>query len=224
MHPGYQNPDVIAPSGPVDPALTVLSVQSRSGRPIAVLANYSMHYYGAEPVSADYYGRFAAALARRIGADEPARTAPPFVAIMSQGTSGDQMWMDYGRPKKDPGLDAYADAVAAVGRAGLPGDRLPRLGSAGDGRDDARARPSRARRGPAGLGQGRHRRDEGPDAPPHLARGLRQGGDLPARRAPSRAEAPGHPDRRAGHHRDPQRGLRHHGAEDQGTEPVRDRR
>jgi Concanavalin A-like lectin/glucanases superfamily len=116
MHPGYQNPDVIAPSGPVDPALTVLSVQSRSGRPIAVLANYSMHYYGAEPVSADYYGRFATALARRIGAGaETGRGAafPPFVAIMSQGTSGDQMWMDYGQPKKDPGLDAYADAVAA---------------------------------------------------------------------------------------------------------------
>ena len=115
MHPGYQNPDVIAPSGPVDPALTVLSVQSRSGRPIAVLANYSMHYYGAEPVSADYYGRFAAALARRIGADHTAASSePPFVAIMSQGTSGDQMWMDYGRPKSDPGLDAYADAVAAT--------------------------------------------------------------------------------------------------------------
>jgi hypothetical protein len=115
MHPGYQNPDAIAPSGPVDPALTLLSVQSRSGRPIAVLANYSMHYYGAEPISADYYGRFATALARRIGAEPaPASTAPPFVAIMSQGTSGDQMWMDYGRPKKDPGLDAYADAVAAT--------------------------------------------------------------------------------------------------------------
>jgi hypothetical protein len=115
MHPGYQNPDAIAPSGPVDPALTVLSVQGGSGRPIAVLANYSMHYYGAEPVSADYYGRFAAALARRIGADRAADPgAPPFVAIMSQGTSGDQMWMDYGRPKKDLGLDAYADAVAAT--------------------------------------------------------------------------------------------------------------
>ena len=115
MHPGYQNPDAIAPSGPVNPALTVLSVQSRSGRPIAVLANYSMHYYGAQPVSADYYGRFAAALARRIGAEGApgSSTAAPFVAIMSQGTSGDQMWMDYGRPKKDPGLDAYADAVAA---------------------------------------------------------------------------------------------------------------
>jgi Concanavalin A-like lectin/glucanases superfamily len=109
MHPGYQNPDAIAPAGPVDPALTVLSVQSRNGRPIAVLANYSMHYYGAEPVSADYFGRFAAALARRIGAQA---VDPPFVGIMSQGTSGDQMWMDYGQPKKEPGLDAYADAVA----------------------------------------------------------------------------------------------------------------
>jgi hypothetical protein len=112
MHPGYQNPDAIAPSGPVDPGLTVLSVQSRAGRPIAVLANYSMHYYGASPISADYYGRFATALARRIGAVDNARE-PPFVSIMSQGTSGDQMWMDYGQPKKDPGLDAYADAVAA---------------------------------------------------------------------------------------------------------------
>lgn len=120
MHPGYQDPGAIVPSGPVDPALTVLAVQSRSGRPIAVLANYSMHYYGAQPVSADYYGRFAAALARRIGVGvgAPGASAPdsathPFVAMMSQGTSGDQMWMDYGRPKKDPGLDAYADAVAA---------------------------------------------------------------------------------------------------------------
>jgi len=111
MHPGYQNPDVIGPAGPVDPALTVLSVQSRAGRPIAVLANYSMHYYGAEPVSADYFGRFAAALAKRIGADS---VDPPFVGIMSQGTSGDQMWMDYGGPKKDPGLDAYASDVARV--------------------------------------------------------------------------------------------------------------
>lgn len=65
MHPGFVNPDVIAPSGSVDPALTVLAVQSRNGRPIAMLANYSMHYYGSEPVSADYFGRFAAASADR---------------------------------------------------------------------------------------------------------------------------------------------------------------
>ena len=109
MHPGYLNPDVIAPSGPVDPGLTVLSVQTLEGKPIAALANYSMHYYGASPISADYYGRFAASLARKIGAEQQ---SPPFVGIMSQGTSGDQMWMDYGRPKNDPGIDRYADEVA----------------------------------------------------------------------------------------------------------------
>jgi hypothetical protein len=109
MHPGYVNVDAIAPSGPVDPALTVLSVQTTEGRPIAVLANYSQHYYGASPVSADYYGHFALALARRIGAKDE---NPAFVGIMSQGTSGDQMWMDYGRPRNDPGIEHYADEVA----------------------------------------------------------------------------------------------------------------
>jgi hypothetical protein len=109
MHPGYMNPDVIGPSGPVDPGLTVLSVQTPEGRPIAVLANYSQHYYGASPVSADYFGRFAASLARQIGA---VREGSTFVGIMSQGTSGDQMWMDYGRPRNDPGIERYADEVA----------------------------------------------------------------------------------------------------------------
>jgi hypothetical protein len=74
-----------------------------------VLANYSMHYYGATPVSADYFGQFGTAIANQIGAE---KVDPPFVGIMSQGTSGDQMWMDYGQPKKDPGLDAYAQEVA----------------------------------------------------------------------------------------------------------------
>ena len=177
MHPGYQNPDAIAPAGPVDPALTVLSVQSRNGRPIAVLANYSMHYYGAEPVSADYFGRFAAALAKRIGAQA---VDPPFVGIMSQGTSGDQMWMDYGQPKKDPGLDAYADAVARFAQPGVPVDQLSRLGSAGDGRDQARARPSRARCDSAGMGQGDRRPHGESRHPQQLAGSLCQGGDLPA--------------------------------------------
>ncbi|MDG3004934.1 LamG domain-containing protein [Paludisphaera mucosa] len=108
MHPGHVNPDAIAPSGPSDPALTVLAIRAPGGRPIAVLANYSMHYYGATPVSADYYGRFAASLARKIAPDGPAP-----ICIMSQGTSGDQQWMDYGKPKADPGLDAYAEQVAA---------------------------------------------------------------------------------------------------------------
>lgn len=109
MHPGYLNPDVLAPAGPVDPGLTLLSVQAvKENKPIALFANYSMHYYGASPVSADYFGRFARKITQMIGA------GPEFVAMMSQGTSGDQMWMDYGKSKADPGIDAYADEIAKV--------------------------------------------------------------------------------------------------------------
>jgi len=112
MHPGHQNPDVIGPSGPSDPALTLLAVQAPDGRPLAVLANYSMHYFGAAPVSADYYGAFAQKLRTLlIGATN----APPaFVAIMSQGTSGDQHWMDYAKPRRQVGMDAYAGELARI--------------------------------------------------------------------------------------------------------------
>jgi hypothetical protein len=109
MHPGHESPDVIGPSGPVDPDLSIVSIQSRAGRPIALLANYSMHYYDSPLLSADYYGRFASKIARLLKADE---REPAFVGIMSQGTSGDLMWMDYAKPRKDIGYDAYAEALA----------------------------------------------------------------------------------------------------------------
>ena len=118
--PGYQNPDTIGPAGPVDPALTVLAVQSPDGRPIAVLANYSMHYFGAPAVSADYFGAFCGEAGAAIGAAE---AKPPFVAMMSQGTSGDQHWMDYSQPKQGDRLDAYAGELAQIARRGLPEDR-----------------------------------------------------------------------------------------------------
>ena len=108
MHPGYESPDVTGPTGTVDPGLTVLSVQSTDGHPIALLANYSQHYYGSPLLSADYYGRFVQHIAALIGA-----TNSNFVPIMSQGTSGDLMWMDYASPKTEIGYDAYAKEVAA---------------------------------------------------------------------------------------------------------------
>jgi hypothetical protein len=111
MHPGYQNPDAIGPSGPSDPTMTLLAVQSPDGRPLAVLANYSMHYFGAAPVSADYYGAFAEKIGPLIGAED---AQPAFVGIMSQGTSGDQHWMDYSQPKRPVTLDAYAGEMARI--------------------------------------------------------------------------------------------------------------
>jgi len=91
--------------------LTLLAVQSTEGRPIAVLANYSMHYFGAPAISADYYGSFAEKLGSLIGS---ADAKPAFVGIMSQGTSGDQHWMDYGQPKRATTLDAYARELAQI--------------------------------------------------------------------------------------------------------------
>ena len=108
MHPGYQNRNYVGPAGPVDAGLSVLAVQSVTGRPMSLLANFSMHYYGASAVSADYYGAFCQAVARKLAPDDER-----FVAILSQGTSGDLHWMDYSRPRKPADLRAFADALAA---------------------------------------------------------------------------------------------------------------
>jgi neutral ceramidase len=89
MNPGVGNPDVLRPAGPVDPELAFLSVRTRDGRPLALLANYSLHYVGGVPgehVSADYFAVFADDVQRLLGAD---RQDPPFVGMMSNGTSGD---------------------------------------------------------------------------------------------------------------------------------------
>src|SRR5206468_1119759 len=64
--------------------------------------------FGTEPVSADYFGRFSKDLARLIGA---AGDGTPLVAMMSQGTSGDQQWMNYALPAGKSTIDGYAEAV-----------------------------------------------------------------------------------------------------------------
>jgi neutral ceramidase len=89
MNPGVANPDLVEPAGPTDPEVSFVSVQSIEGRPIAVLGNYSLHYVGGVPVghiSADYFAVFADRLQELLKAD---RQDPPFVGIMSNGTSGD---------------------------------------------------------------------------------------------------------------------------------------
>lgn len=111
MHPGHESPDAVGPSGPVDPSLSVLAIRSLDGKPLALLANYSQHYYGSPLLSSDYYGRFCKEVAARLNVPEGIGTNG-FVPMMSQGTSGDLMWMDYSAPAKDIGYDAYAKAIA----------------------------------------------------------------------------------------------------------------
>jgi hypothetical protein len=86
MNPGT-SPDVLdRPAGPTDPDVTILSVQDARRRPLALFANYSLHYVGGMPpaqVSADYFGEFARVMPSRFRADTN------FVAMLSNGTSGD---------------------------------------------------------------------------------------------------------------------------------------
>jgi neutral ceramidase len=79
---------VIKPAGPIDPQFSILSVQHIDGSPLAVLGNFSVHYCGGYQrglVSADYFGHFASAMEQDLNSGDD---HPPFVGIMSNGTSG----------------------------------------------------------------------------------------------------------------------------------------
>jgi hypothetical protein len=90
MHAGRNWDDVTGESGPEDPNLTLISIQDLKGKPLAILANFSMHYFGGvKAVSADYFGKFATNMRKMLGADES------FVGIMSHGCSGDIWRRDY---------------------------------------------------------------------------------------------------------------------------------
>ncbi|MHB1080848.1 MAG: neutral/alkaline non-lysosomal ceramidase N-terminal domain-containing protein [Prosthecobacter sp.] len=110
MHPGHESPDVTGPSGPSDPGLSVISVQTAGGKPMAFFANYSMHYFGAKAISSDYYGAFAQHIAKLM--KQSSSEGPEFVAAMTQGTSGDQQWMDYSKPRPQITMDVFAEEVA----------------------------------------------------------------------------------------------------------------
>ena len=91
-------------SGPVDPEVFILSLQQADGRPLALFANYSLHYVGGTGpghLSADYYGVFCERMKELLGAE---KQEPPFVALMSNGTSGDVNNNDFrkARPPQKP--------------------------------------------------------------------------------------------------------------------------
>ena len=89
MNPPRGNAALVEPAGPVDPEVSFLSVQATDGRPLALLANYSLHYVGGVDkgdISADYFGIFSNRIGELIDAGA---SDPPFVGMLSNGTSGD---------------------------------------------------------------------------------------------------------------------------------------
>jgi len=115
MNPGFNNPNAIRRLGVPDTAVSVLSVQTPQGLPIALLANYSTHYAGGPALSADYFGVFASLVAKKLGGGDRG-DAPPFMAAMTNGTSGDTNCLDFTRPanRKYDRFTVGADVAAAA--------------------------------------------------------------------------------------------------------------
>ncbi len=104
MNPPLASPELIEPAGPVDPDVSVVSVRASDGRPLALLSNYSLHYVGGVGpghVSADYFGEFARRVETLLQAE---KFDPPFVAMMTNGTSGDINNVNFRapRPRRTP--------------------------------------------------------------------------------------------------------------------------
>ena len=111
MHAGAKWDDAVGEAGPEDPDLSLISIQSKAGTPLAVLGNFSMHYFGDKDISADYFGLFSDGLKQRIAPDGK------LVGIMSHGCSGDIYRVDYTVPAEQrpkPTIDEYTNALLDI--------------------------------------------------------------------------------------------------------------
>lgn len=112
FNPGLNNPNKVEPVGGTDPEVAFFAVQAMDGRPIALLANYSLHYVGGVPaghISADYFAVFAKKLAAQLGVQQ---NSPPFVGILTNGTSGDVNNIDFSKPSPSYGPYEKMNVVA----------------------------------------------------------------------------------------------------------------
>ena len=70
MNPGVEHPDLVRPTGKIDPELTMMFVEAEDGTPLSAVANFSLHYIGTDngnALSADYFGHFGRLMQRYLG-------------------------------------------------------------------------------------------------------------------------------------------------------------
>lgn len=114
MNPPVGSENLVKPAGPTDPEVSFLAVQTIDGKPLGLLANYSLHYVGGTlgaDISADYFGVFSEEIGRLLNTDDT------FLAMMSNGTSGNINNISFAvpRPAQPPyvQMKIVADKVAA---------------------------------------------------------------------------------------------------------------
>ena len=98
MNPGSSlRKQLIKPAGPIDPQISFIALQTTSNVPLAILANYSLHYVGGvekDVISADYFGFFDTNLNKLLHEN---KINPNFLGLMTNGTSGDINNHDYSK-------------------------------------------------------------------------------------------------------------------------------
>ena len=121
MHAGANWDNVTGESGPEDPDLAMIAFQSVDGRPIALLSNFSMHYFsGVQPLHSDYFGMFCDGMEQKISPNIKghADNHPEFVAILSHGCSGDIWRRDYTNPNNStwvsPSIQDYTSGLTEL--------------------------------------------------------------------------------------------------------------
>ena len=118
MNPPRESPDLVEPAGPTDPSVTAIALRTADDKPLALYANYSLHYVGDMPaLSADYFGVFAEVIGQKL------KAGPGFLGALSNGTSGDVNNINFreAAPKLKPGEKSrlVAEAVADAAVKGL---------------------------------------------------------------------------------------------------------
>jgi hypothetical protein len=114
FNPGVGNPDIIEPSGPVDPQVTALLVEDLDGKAIALWACLSLHYVGVgneHAISPDYFGDFADLAARWLGDD--------CVGFLTNGTSGQVNNVDVRPHEKVPHAEQRRRVASVVAGAAI---------------------------------------------------------------------------------------------------------
>jgi neutral ceramidase len=112
MNPPGGSPELIHPAGATDPGFSIVSIQSSEGKPLALIGNYSLHYVGGVPgpeLSADYFGEFAKLVSKRIAPSDNS-----FVALLTNGTSGDVNNIDFVHPR--PRAQSYERIGIVAGK------------------------------------------------------------------------------------------------------------
>lgn len=118
MNPPAGSRNLLEPAGPIDPAVSIISLREAGDGPgIAAFTAWSLHYVGGTTpgsISADYFGMYCSRLEYLQSHAHPDK---PFVALMANGTSGDINNINFRNPRpSQPAweqMQIVADDVAA---------------------------------------------------------------------------------------------------------------